>query len=152
MPDAPPARFSTMKDWPTVSLSFCTRMRATPSTDPPGGKGTTTLTVRAGYVCAKAGIATDPASAIMNAKRRVIGISRLGASACPGKVDAGFPIRTCANALISPRVASSVDQQVLAANVARVRGAKECAISAQLLRVAVALGRARLRALAPDRV
>ena len=27
---------------PTVSLSFCTRMRATPSTEPPAGNGTTT--------------------------------------------------------------------------------------------------------------
>ena len=37
-----------MKCWPTVSLSFCTRMRATPSTDPPAGNGTTTVTVREG--------------------------------------------------------------------------------------------------------
>jgi len=48
MPDAPPARFSTMKCWPIVSLSFCARMRATPSTDPPAGNGTTTVTVREG--------------------------------------------------------------------------------------------------------
>ena len=31
-----------------VSLSFCTRMRATPSTEPPAGNGTTMLTVREG--------------------------------------------------------------------------------------------------------
>jgi len=47
-PPAPPARFSTMKFGPMLSLSFCTISRATTSTEPPAGYGTTTLTVRLG--------------------------------------------------------------------------------------------------------
>jgi hypothetical protein len=37
LPPAPPARLSTMNVGPSVSPSFCARMRATPSTEPPAG-------------------------------------------------------------------------------------------------------------------
>ena len=43
-----PARFSTMKDCPICSLSFCASMRPTVSSVPPGGNGMMNFTVWAG--------------------------------------------------------------------------------------------------------
>src|SRR2546430_8971059 len=54
MPEAP-VRFSTMNCCLSDSPSFAERMRASGSTEPPGGYGETNLTSRAGQSCAKAG-------------------------------------------------------------------------------------------------
>src|SRR5437588_7358999 len=52
-----PGRFSTMKLWPSGSLSFCATMRAMMSVAPPGAYGTMILTGLAGYAsCAAAGV------------------------------------------------------------------------------------------------
>src|SRR5262249_42284993 len=134
VPEAPPGRFSTMKCWPAVSLSFCTRMRATPSTDPPAGNGTTTVTVREGYVCAGAGVAATRASASAGRVRIRIGRSfQAGGSICPG-------------------VASSVDQKILAGDETGMLGAEKRAIGAELGGSSVAAGRIGGGALAPDLV
>src|SRR5262245_53492647 len=50
VPPAPP-RFSTTSGWPSGFSSFCARMRATMSVDPPGGKGTMTRIGLAGQLC-----------------------------------------------------------------------------------------------------
>src|SRR5207237_8526216 len=54
MPEAP-VRFSTMNCCLSASLSFAARMRASGSTEPPGGYGETNLTTRVGHSCASAG-------------------------------------------------------------------------------------------------
>src|SRR5882762_5145274 len=54
MPHAP-VRFSTMNCCFSDSASFAARMRASGSTEPPGGYGETNLTSRAGQSCAKTG-------------------------------------------------------------------------------------------------
>src|SRR5947208_14398398 len=53
-PEAP-VRFSTMNCCFSDSLSFAAKMRASGSTEPPGGYGETNLTRRVGHSCAKAG-------------------------------------------------------------------------------------------------
>src|SRR6267143_3954141 len=53
IPEAP-VRFSTMNCCFSDSASFAARMRASGSTEPPGGYGETNLTSRAGHSCAKA--------------------------------------------------------------------------------------------------
>src|SRR5216683_502096 len=54
MPEAP-VRFSTMNCCFSDSVSFAARMRASGSTEPPGGYGETNLTGLVGHSCAKAG-------------------------------------------------------------------------------------------------
>src|SRR5205085_2404600 len=53
-PEAP-VRFSTMNCCFSDSLSFAAKMRASGSTEPPGGYGETNLTTRVGHSCASAG-------------------------------------------------------------------------------------------------
>src|SRR5262245_4413675 len=53
-PDAP-GLFSTMNCWPSDSESFTPSRRASGSTEPPGGNGTTSFTGLVGHVCAAAG-------------------------------------------------------------------------------------------------
>src|SRR5436853_1090861 len=53
-PEAP-VRFSTMNCCFSDSPSFAAKMRASGSTEPPGGYGETNLTRRVGHSCAKAG-------------------------------------------------------------------------------------------------
>src|SRR5438067_10896716 len=64
MPEAP-VRFSTMNCCFSDSESFAARMRASGSTEPPGGYGETNFTTRVGHCCAKAGNAkTTSASSL----------------------------------------------------------------------------------------
>jgi hypothetical protein len=56
-PDAP-GLFSTMNCCPSSSLSLVPSSRASGSTEPPGGNGTTSLTGFVGHCCAAAGRAT----------------------------------------------------------------------------------------------
>src|SRR5256885_8388019 len=53
-PEAP-VRFSTMNCCFSDSLSLAAKMRASGSTEPPGGYGETNLTRRVGHSCARAG-------------------------------------------------------------------------------------------------
>src|SRR5438477_4760401 len=50
-----PALFSTIACWPQASVKRCASMRPSVSVTPPGGAGTTMLTVLLGNVCAAAG-------------------------------------------------------------------------------------------------
>src|SRR5438128_8770556 len=61
MPEAP-VRFSTMNCCLSASLSFAARMRASGSTEPPGGYGETNLTTLVGHSCACSGAATVKAT------------------------------------------------------------------------------------------
>src|SRR5262245_59646366 len=119
-----------MKFQPGIWLSFCTRMRATPSTEPPAGNGTTMVPVRDGKVCDCAGCDATAASATTSTKANFSFI------AIP------FLERT--------RITAAIDHQVLPRNVARVRRAQKGAIGAKLLGIAVAPGRVGDGALAPD--
>src|SRR6266850_6211792 len=70
----PAGRFSTTKLWPKRCMSCCARMRATTSVPPPGAKGTTTRTARAGYSSAAlASDATQANAAIDRISVRLIG-------------------------------------------------------------------------------
>src|SRR5919108_1225680 len=53
-PEAP-VRFSTMNCCFSDSESFAAKIRASGSTEPPGGYGETNFTMRVGHSCAKAG-------------------------------------------------------------------------------------------------
>src|ERR1700722_8872500 len=109
-------------------------MRATPSTDPPGGNGTMTVTVRVGRSCAD----TAPGAKAKGIAKAVIFKRRIGSPIrCPATTGSE-----------SARIASAVDQQALAGNVTRMHGAKKRAKSAELGRVAVALRRAGFGAFA----
>src|SRR2546421_8498626 len=69
MPEAP-VRFSTMNCCLSESVSFAARMRASGSTEPPGGYGETNLTTLVGHSCADNGAATvKMASATKNRDR-----------------------------------------------------------------------------------
>src|SRR5512141_1484503 len=61
MPEAP-VRFSTMNCCLSDSVSLAAKMRASGSTEPPGGYGETNLTTRAGHSCACAGMARHASS------------------------------------------------------------------------------------------
>src|SRR5438105_12828462 len=58
MPEAP-VRFSTMNCCLSDSVSFAARMRASGSTEPPGGYGETNLTTFVGHSCACSGRASS---------------------------------------------------------------------------------------------
>src|SRR6267142_1036295 len=62
MPEAP-VRFSTMNCCLSDSVSLAARMRASGSTEPPGGYGETNLTTFVGHSCATAGSASSASSA-----------------------------------------------------------------------------------------
>src|SRR5229473_8658484 len=61
MPEAP-VRFSTMNCCLSDSVSFAARMRASGSTEPPGGYGETNLTTFVGHSCAWTGSARHASS------------------------------------------------------------------------------------------
>src|SRR5579862_260542 len=109
-------------------------MRATPSTDPPGGNGTMTVTVRVGKSCADARPgANERTSARAKSLMRLI----------------ETPIhRSGMTSLKRARIAAAVDQQALAGNVTRMHRAKKRAKGTELGEFAVALGRAGLGAFA----
>src|SRR5215212_3963923 len=60
-PEAP-VRFSTTNCWPSCAPSCAAKMRATWSTDPPGGNGAMIRTGFAGHDCAKAHSADEASS------------------------------------------------------------------------------------------
>src|ERR1051325_6546383 len=62
-----PGRFSSTKGWPNCSDSDCPMMRAKMSTEPPGGKPTTTRTGRSGQLCADARRALASRGALVSA-------------------------------------------------------------------------------------
>src|SRR5258705_13970313 len=69
-PDAPP-RFSTMTGWPSCFVSCAARMRATWSTDPPGGKTAISLIGFTGHkFCARAPGETAASNAAGSAKKK----------------------------------------------------------------------------------
>src|SRR4051794_3186993 len=76
MPAAPPL-FSTTTVWPHLAPSFCATMRAPVSVPPPGGKGTTRVTARFGYVpCANtAAVAASSAAAVRRLFMAGLGLS-----------------------------------------------------------------------------
>ena len=53
VPPAPPT-FSIITGWPMISCMRAVTMRPTESKAPPAAKGTTTVTAREGYSCARA--------------------------------------------------------------------------------------------------
>src|SRR3989442_11608183 len=61
MPEAP-VRFSTMNCCLSDSVSFAARMRASGSTEPPGGYGETNFTTFVGHSCAWTGSASSASS------------------------------------------------------------------------------------------
>src|SRR5690349_20758802 len=71
MPIVPvaPARLSTMNVWCSRSCSWAPRVRAIMSVEPPGGNGTTMVTVWSGYE-ASAGSVAPAESAAANARSR----------------------------------------------------------------------------------
>src|SRR5262245_7837031 len=62
----PPGRLSTMICWPRDSVSLTPIVRASVSTLPPGGNGTTRRTGRAGYCCAGAALANSATQSTSN--------------------------------------------------------------------------------------
>src|SRR5258706_1205475 len=69
-PEAPP-RFSTMTGWPSCFVSCAARMRATWSTDPPGGKTAISLIGFTGHkFCARAPGETAASIAAASAKKK----------------------------------------------------------------------------------
>src|SRR5690348_941744 len=63
-----------MTDWPSRWVRFCARMRARISVLPPGVYGTTIVTVRVGYSCARAvsgHAAAAPPITVMKSRRRI---------------------------------------------------------------------------------
>src|SRR5258706_15331509 len=74
MPEAP-VRFSTMNCCFSDSPSFAARMRASGSTEPPGGYGETNLTTLVGHSCALTGRASSASSASRKKLKRHIASS-----------------------------------------------------------------------------
>lgn len=62
-----PARFSTMKGWPSAAPSSVLKAQATASSAPPAPKGTMMRTGLAGYCCAGAGLEMPKAKLNANA-------------------------------------------------------------------------------------
>src|ERR1700760_1980323 len=112
-------------------------MRATPSTEPPAGYGTTIVTVRLGYFSALTDADPSP-------KRTTLSAARTRKHFIGGS--------SSALALEGPRVASPVDQQILAGDETGMCRAQKREIGAELRGAAKASGRVGGRAFLPDLV
>src|ERR1700682_310165 len=83
-----PGRLSMTTGWPHASVSFCPIARATTSSEPPAGKGTTRRIGLVGYACAVAtvGIIVAAATSTAGKSRLLHRAKRHGPSAMCGSL------------------------------------------------------------------